>query len=233
MSSNPPTGTDQKLAVIINDLKDIKPQVKETNDTVIELQTDMKNMGTRVTKVEDKVERGHDCYNVEIISELKTHAKDQSDRFLLEAKSDAEHAEKLKNLVKEAATLEADVKDIQRAPRRMFYAMMGIFVTLLTGAGGAVWFLSGLNTELKEERVQRAEQIQAIRSEIGSVGDIADTTPIQTEVSELREVVESSNGHEEEFNALCDGMRPYVKRFMRDSLIEQGKRVPSSCREGP
>ena len=230
-SSDHPKSTDEKLAVIINDLKDIKPQVKSTNDTVITLQTDMRNMGERVTKVEEKVEKGHECLNVEVISELKTSAKDQSDRFLLDAKADAAHAEKLKNLVKEAATLEADVKDIQRAPRRMFYAMLGIFVTLLSGAGGALWFLSGLNTELKEERVQRAEQIKAIRSEIDSVGVIADPTPIQTEVSELREVVEESNGHEQEFNELCKGMRPYVRRFMRDSLQEQGKRIPTSCYE--
>jgi len=221
--------TDEKLAVIISDLKDIKPQVNETNKAVVGLQVDMRNMGERVSKVEERVEKGHDCHNIEVIAELKTSAKEQSTKFITDAREDAQQAEKIRNLAKEAAALEADVDDIRKGPRRMFYGLIAIVVTLMSSAGMAVWFLSGLNTELKEERLQRAEQIKTIRAEIDSVGVIADPTPLKTEVSELREVVQTSNGHAEEYNAQCEGMSEFEKRFWRDTLIKRGRRIPESC----
>lgn len=223
--------TEEKLAVISTVLQEMKPQVGETNKAVVELKTEMKGMGTRLTKVEDKVDRGHGCLNVDVIAELKTNDREQSQKIETDIQKGIERGAVIKGLTKEAASLEADVEDIKKAPRRMLYGLLGIIITLVGGAGTIVWFLSGLNTEVRFEREQRTEQFKMVKAQIEAVGDVADVAPVRADISELNKAVKVSNGHEEEYNEICLEMPRYMKRFVKTEFLKKGKRIPMSCLE--
>jgi small-conductance mechanosensitive channel len=228
----------EKMASTINrsarhteQIPDIKKKVEETTRNVVELNVEMRGVSDRVSKVEEKVEKGHECAQVEVISEIKSDQRDTSRKIETDIQHGVKQEAEIKSLKKESASLETDVEEIKKAPRRMFFSLLGMVFTVLTGAGGAIWFLAELSKDVEFERTQRVEQSKRMFDAIKAVGTKADPTPITQEINQLEKTIQVSNGHEQEYNLLCADAPPYEKRVIRKSLRRRGKRIPSSCLE--
>lgn len=230
--------TISKMASAVNrsarhteQIPEIKKKVESTSEKVIQLDTKFEAERERVTKIENKVEGGHDCYQVDVIAEVKDAQREASQKIEKDVQKGIEQEGKIAALVKEQSETEADVADIKKAPRRMFYGLLGVILTIVTGAGGAIWFLAQLESDVEHEREQRVEQFKRIETQIKQVAQKADPTPVKQALSDLSDDLEEANGHEEEFNRMCDGMGRYEKRFLKTSFSKRGKRVPASCLE--
>lgn len=223
------TSTINKSARHTERIPEIQRKVEATSDKVIELDTKMAVTTERVTGIEAKVDRGHDCFQVDVIAELKDANREASQKIETDIQKGIEQRAKMAALVKDQSQTEADVQDIKKAPRRMFYGLLGILVTVIVGAGGAVWFLAELSKDVEFERVQRVQQNKQLVETIKAVGQKANTAPIKQALSALEEELEESNGHEEEFNRICEDMPRHEKRMMKTTLQRRGKRVPTSC----
>ena len=210
-------------------IPEIQRKVEATSNRVIELNIEVKGMRDRVTTIERKVDEGHACQQAEIISELKESQREAGKKIETDVQHGIRQAGEIALLQKEASGTVADVEDIKKAPRRMFYGFIGITLTVLMGAGGALWFLAELRKDVQHEREQRREQISRIEKQITTVAVRTDPTPVKREIATLTKAVVISNGHEEEFNELCIGMSPQDKQFMRNTLTKRSKRVPQSC----
>jgi len=226
----------EKIASAVNksakhteQIPEIKAKVDSTSDKVIQLDTKMSVTTERITKIEDKVDRGHDCYQVDVIAEVKDAQREASQKIETDIQKGIEQRGKLDSVIKDQSQTEADVQDIRKAPRRMFYGLMGILVTVIVGAGGAVWFLAELSKDVEFERTQRVQQNKQLVESIKAVGTKADTAPVQRALENLEEELEESNGHELEFNQLCEGMPRHEKRTVKSVLQRRNKRVPTSC----
>jgi hypothetical protein len=230
--------TINKIASAVNasakhteQIPDIKKKVDSTSDKVVALDTKMDGVTERVTKVENKVDKGHDCFQVDVIAELKDNHREASQKIEMDVQKGIEQRAKLEALSKEHASTEADVEDIKKAPRRMFFGLLGVIVTIVSGALGASWFLAELQKDVEFEREQRTEQFKRIETQIKAVGSKADTTTVKQTLADIEDEIEESNGHEQRYNALCDGMQRHEKRFMKTTLQKRGKTIPASCLE--
>jgi hypothetical protein len=212
-------------------IPEIVKKVEATGDKVVELKTEVRGMGERVTKIESKVDRGHDCYQVDVIAEVKDTQRMNIQKIEQDIQEGIKTRAQLDGIIKTTVATEADVEEIKKSPRRMFYGLIGVIVTIAVGVGGAVWFLAELNKDVEFERAQRTEQIGRIEAQIKTVATRADPSTVHQEIRTLTKAVQVSNGHEEEFNRLCEEMTNYEKRFTRDMLRRRGKRAPTSCLE--
>lgn len=211
-------------------IPEIKEKVDSTSDKVIQLDTKMDVTTERVTKIEDKVDRGHDCVQVDIISALRDDTREHSQKMSTDVNRVTAHGIKLDGLKKEHEDTAADVEDIKKAPRRLFYGLVGLVLTVSTLGGGALWFLAELNKDVEFERTQRTQQFKRIEKQMRTISSKADNAPVTLAIEELAdEVQEGSNGRAQEFDRLCVGMQPHERRFMKSTLLRRGKRVPQSC----
>jgi len=228
--------TIDKMASAVNrsaghteQLPEIKRKVEATSDTVIELSTELRGVGERVTKIENKVDRGHDCFQIDVISEIKDNQRESSQKIDKDVQKGIAHAGELAAVIKDQSQTEADVQDIKKAPRRMFYGLLGVIVVLISGGLSAAWFLAKLETNVAHEQRARVEQFKRIEVQMEAVASKSDTAPVEQALSDLEDELETANGHEEEFNRMCDGMPRHEKRMMKTALQRRGKRVPASC----
>lgn len=226
----------EKMASTINKsarhtekIPDIQKKVDQTTEGVIELKTEMRGMTDRVSKVEVKVDEGHACQIPDTIAALKDTQREASQKIELDVQHGIKQSGEITALKKETSEIEADVQDIKKVPRRMFYSLISIVITILVGSGGAVWFLAELSKDVEFERQQRTDQFERIETQIKAVGTKADPAQIRNELVELEQAVKTSNGHEEEFHLLCDGMPTYQRRTVRKVLLKNNRRIPESC----
>lgn len=177
-------------------IPEIQKKVEATSDRVIELNMEVKGMGHRVTKIERKVDEGHACQQAEIIYELKDSQREVSKKIETDVQHGIRQAGEIVLLQKEISGTVADVEDIKKTPRRMFYGLAGMALTVLIGSGGALWFLAELRKDVQHEREQRTEQISRIEKQITKVATHADPAPVKQEIQTLAKAVRASNGHE-------------------------------------
>ena len=212
-------------------IPEIQKKVEGTSTKVIELGVKLENIGDRVSKAENKIEQGHDCYQSETISELKSAQKEANDKIETDAREGIEHKAKLDRLTSISDSIETDVEEIKKAPRKLFAALMGILITVLSGLGGAIWFLAELNKDVEFERARREEQFKGIEKQLTGIGIKVDPRPITSGIKRLENTVKASSEDEEEFNSLCISMSYSEKRFIRGTLLRRGKKIPTSCLE--
>lgn len=218
-----------KSAKHTEQIPEIKKKVDSTSDKVVALDTKMDAVTGRVTKVEDKVDRGHDCFQVDVIAELKDGQREASQKIEKDVQKGIKQAGEIAILKKDTSEVEADVSDIKKAPRRMFYGLVGLIVTVILLGLAGYRFVIEMRKDVEFERTQRTEQFKRLEGQVKAVGQKADTTPIKNEIDQLERAVKVSNGHEEEYNRLCDTMSSPEKRQFRGVLMRRGKRIPRSC----
>jgi hypothetical protein len=230
--------TVRKVAICVNasaehtkQIPSINEKVNKTSLKVVQLDTKLEEMGKRVERIDTKVDGGHDCFQVENITELKESLL-RTDLKLTEGNTvGVRNAASLKSLKEVQAATKSDVEDIKKSPRRMFYGLLGVILAIAGAGSSAVWFLAALQKDVEFERTQRVEQFKRIESNIKAVGVQVDSAPIKIGLKALERAVKSSNGHEEAYNSLCVDMRNYEKRFVRETLIKRGRVMPLSCVE--
>lgn len=210
-------------------IPEIKRKVNSTGDKVVELDTKMMAVTHRLTRVEDKVDEGHSCQKEEIISEIRENQREVSQKMELDVQKGVRQSGEISALREGQSTIIGDVQDIKRAPQRMFYGLIGIVVTVLLGAGGAIWFLAELNKDVEFERTQRTQEFKRIESQIKSVGERSDNTPVKLAIEELEVEIEESGGQEKRYDSLCEGMMYHERRYMKKTLMKRGRRIPESC----
>lgn len=225
-----------RMAPHVSLVPEVKEKVEETATRVTRVEEKLEANRERVAELDKKVHtavnRAHDCHQVSVIAEIKDSQREASQKIEKDIQKGIEMKAELAGLVKASASMESDVEEIKKTPQRLLWGILGLIVTIISGAGGAVWFLAELNKDVQFEREQRREQISRIESQIKTVATKADPAPIRQEISQLTKTVAVSNGYEEEFNRICDDMPPSDKRILRSTLSKRGKkRIPSSCLE--
>lgn len=218
-----------KSAAHTERIPDIEHDIKKTGKDIVRLETKMDGVCGRVEKVEAKVDQPHDCFQVGVLARLEQNQREASQKIETDVNKGIEQKAELAALSKEHSETAADVEDIKKAPRRMFYGLIGLVLTVFTLGAGGLWFLAELNKDVEHEREVRIEQYKRIETGLSKIARTSNTAPVKQAISKLTEEVEESNGHAQEFELLCDGMQSREKRQMRDILMRRGKRVPRSC----
>jgi hypothetical protein len=210
------------------------PAIEEKLDDAVERVTrvEEKTAGntSKVSALERRVSdssKPHDCSHDSTLKELRIDSKSTASRLEQGARVGVEHSTKLEGLEKTVSGVESDIEDIKQSPKRVVLGMASIIVTLLTMAGGAVWFLAELNKDVEFERTQRA----AIQEQIKTMAKRADHGPVLKRLESLEKGMNITQEWEEGYNQLCNGMTRQERRFMKNMLRRRGKAVPDSCLE--
>ena len=77
--------------------------------------------------------------------------------------------------------------------------------------------------------MQRTQEFKRIESQIKSVGERSDNTPVKLAIEELEVEIEESGGQEKRYDSLCEGMMYHERRYMKKTLMKRGRRIPESC----
>lgn len=210
-----------------------------------EVESKVDNSIERVTRVEEKIEaqkdkisyldqkvlresRPHDCYQVDVISELKNDQKEASQKIDTDIQRGVKHSTIIKTITDDIQSTTLAIDDMRKAPRRMFYSFI---VAIITSVVGAVWFLADLSKDVEIERAQRTQQISKIEDQMKGVVEVikkVDTAPVARQVERLERTVRS-NETGKEYNDLCKGMAKREKVSMSRLIKRRNKRVPESC----
>lgn len=185
---------------------------------------------SKVSAIEQRVAdstKPHGCSHDNTIKELRIDSKSASNRLEQGARVGVEHSTKIDGLEKTVSDVEMNIADIKQSPRRMLYGMAGIILTLLTTAGGAVWFLAELGKDVEFEREQRT----IIQEQVKSMAKRADHGPVLKRLESLEKGMNITQEWEEGYNQLCKGMTRQERRFMKNMLRRREKAVPNSCLE--
>lgn len=209
-------------------IPDIKRKVEDTSVKVVELDTKMTTANTRITRVEDKVDEGYSCQKEDIISEIKENQREASQKIEHDVQKGVKQSGEIATLRKSQTSLETDVDDIKKVPRKLFFSFI---VTLLTLGGGGIWFLAELSNAVEHERELRQEQFKRIETQIESVGNKSDNAPVQNAIAKLEDEIEETGIREKQYNGLCKDMTYYERKFVRTTLKRQNKSIPVSCLE--
>ena len=212
-------------------IPEIQRKVEGTSSKVIELGVKLENIGERVTKAETKIDQGHDCVQVDVIGEIREVQKDTTKKIEIDAREGIEHRARIDRLSSISDSIETDVEEIKKAPRKLFTALIGILITVLSGIGGGIWFLAELNKDVEFERARREEQYKGIEKQLTGIGVKVDPAPISSDIKRLEDTVKASSKSAKEFNNLCDNMNYSEKRVIRVTLHKRDKKIPMSCLE--
>lgn len=221
--------TVNKSAWHIEKIPDIQEKIEVTGSKIVELDIKMGSVWDRISKVESKVDDRHRCEKKSSIDDLKTRQRQTEEKIMAKLGEGAAHRAQIDSMSRMITDTEADVEEIKRAPRKMLYTLIALIATLLTGSGGAVWFLAELTKDVEFERVQRTEQFDRIEKRIKEVGKKYDTTPVRAAIKSLEEEIEASDNREKVYDDLCKGMTMNERKLLRLTLKRRDKRIPTSC----
>lgn len=146
-------GLMQKTARHVSEIPEIKERVNSTSEKVVELKTKLEGLDTRVGGVERRMDRGHDCYQVDVIAKLSDNGK----------KSAADHQEEVVEGVRAAgkiASIENDVTEIKRSKKWIVGVVVGLLFPIAGSIGSAIWLAASLSA-----RVETQEELQRQRLE--------------------------------------------------------------------
>ena len=217
----------------VSQIPDVRDQVEETATRVTRVEEKVEASKQRISKLDNKiqkaVEKSHSCHQTGTLSEMKDVQREVVQKVDKDLFEGVKMKTKLESLEKNVSTTGADIEEVKRAPQKLFYSMIGVIVAIITGAGGAVWFLAELNKDVEFERSQRTEQIDRIETQIKEVKLKSNIEPVKLGMEKLEKNVHSLNENTKAFNELCDGMSKFDKMAIRNTLKRRKRRIPVSC----
>lgn len=128
---------DASITHIRADLKEMKPQIKETHDGFIVLKTEMGHMIGRVDSLEGKTAdlSRHECAQVNTISQIETCVRDSSVAV-------AQYQGK-------ASAVYETVNELKESRSKIIYWFLGLAAFVLTGIIGWVVLMATLQTDVR------------------------------------------------------------------------------------
>lgn len=191
-------------AEYVKQIPEIKQDVKEAKEASrqalqkvevvhTKLGTQMDNMDRRVGKVED---RGHDCAQVAIITELRESSLETRRKVETDIHEGIKTRERLDSTRNDLESVDREIKSFSTARRNFVLSLIGVGVFLVSTVGSLIWFLSALDTQVENEQQERQESYQRLEEQLTKMGKVADTQPVQEKLTNLAKAVRESNGHE-------------------------------------
>lgn len=198
--------------------KEAKEAAAKANQTIevvhTKLGTQMDNIDRRVGKVED---RGHDCAQVAIITELRESSLETRRKVETDIQEGVKTRERLDNTRNDLEAVDKEVKSFSTARRNFFLSLIGVGVFLISTVGSLIWFLSSLDAQVGHEQRERQESYNRLEQQLTKMGKVADTQPVQEKLSNLTKAVRASNGHETT-EAYCAGLSDRAVNTIKRSL---------------
>lgn len=222
-----------RMAGPVSQIPEVRDQVEETATRVTRVEEKVEASKQRISKLDNKiqkaVEKSHSCHQVGTLSEMRDVQREVVQKVDKDLFEGVKMKTKLESLEKNVSTAGADIDEVKKAPQKLFYSMIGVIVTILAGAGGAIWFLAELNKDVEFERSQRTEQIDRIESQIKEVKFKSNIEPVKIEMEKMEKNIDSLSVNTKAFNELCDGMTKFDKMAIRNTLKRRKRRIPISC----
>lgn len=154
-------GLMQKTSRFVSEIPEVKDKVNATGDKVIELKAQIGGLDTRVIGLERRMERPHDCYQIDIISRLSEREKQSSATLEESVLGDIKVAEKINYI-------ERDVTDIKGSKKWLIGVMVGLLFPVLGSIGSAIWLAASLSEKVEAQEQLQRQGINQVKSAVVS-----------------------------------------------------------------
>ncbi len=138
-------------------IPEIKTKVYASSEKLIELNTIVVAMDERVDRVEQRIDHGHDCYQVDTISNVSESSKQIAATIHDYLESSIKASEKVKRI-------EDDVREIKGNRKWLIGVIIGLLVPMLGSIGSAIWLAATLNERVETQEAVRRQQIERVES---------------------------------------------------------------------
>ena len=140
----------------VKELPDIKSKVEATGRHLTDIGSKVEVLDNRVNRVEQRLDHGHDCYQVDVIAKISENGKKSAADLQTDIQSGIKVGEKLNYI-------EENVKSIQSGSKWLVGTLVGLALPILGSIGSAIWFAADLSARMEaQERTQqqRMEQVE-------------------------------------------------------------------------
>lgn len=173
----------------IPEVRSLAEAAKEGN---VRVEERVRAIDDRVTRVEKKLDNGHDCSKLSTLQRLEA-----ADAVLVERVQDGIEAsiKARERLVVASGRIDKANEAISKnadGKRHVLFAMVGVVMTVLAGLGGAVWFFSSLNTAVARDRVEGTKQFRHITIQIKAIEEKLDNSKVEAQIRALETAVQRS-----------------------------------------
>lgn len=226
------TSTQTPLESDLNDLYDSMNKIIDGQDSLVVGQvkhtTQLDSTNERITRIEDRVDQGHDCRQGNNIKRIEKSIDVIEEEIKRDIRAGIKHGGRLE-------TVENSVNKQEARSRNSWILAISMFMGLLGSGIGVVYGYGTLQTNVANDRTVNAAQHKIFTKSIESANKRVEdsqsrnTKQIESQIHSLRVELASSNGHAERYESVCEGMRSYEKRVQRNLMSKHGRRVPESC----
>jgi hypothetical protein len=186
-------GMGQAIAIIKRDVREMRPEVKETARAIIEVTTKQEVADGRIKMLETKTDRlnrqtaslaqprPHDCMNANVISDIQEETK--------------KNALSVVNVTRDASSAVADIDELKKGQSKFIYWLLGAAVLVISSMGG--WYASYQVTtnevrHLTEEQTKIRTNLETLQtttknlpSKINNAASRMESAAVQMEKGEI------------------------------------------------
>lgn len=155
-----------QIASYVAQIPEVRSLAEAANEGNIRVEERVKALDDRVTRVETKLEEGHDCSKVNTLQRLEAADVSLGAKMQEEIQGSIKHREKLSQVTLSLEKANEAIARNAAVKRQLWIGTLGILLTVLTGMGGAIWFLATLNTEVSRDRSESTKQFNGITTQI-------------------------------------------------------------------
>lgn len=150
-------GLLQKTLGFAQHIPEISEKFERMGNKLAELSVQFASISSRVSKMEVRLDRGHDCLHQEFVRD----AKERLSSFAVSAVELRERQTKNLDSVRE---LSSRVNQLETNRRQVMMTLIGSLVTVLTILGSLIWFLSAMSRDVQHEINTRDRQYMELQS---------------------------------------------------------------------
>lgn len=152
-------GMLQRTIRTVGDIPEIKTKVVSSSEKLIELNILVGTMDERVDRVEQQIDKGHDCYQVDTISNVSESSKQIAATIHDYLESSIKASEKVKRI-------EDDVREIKGNRKWLIGIVIGLLIPMLGSIGSAIWLAATLNARVEAQEAVRRQQLERVESAV-------------------------------------------------------------------
>lgn len=214
-----------RSAEFVKQIPDIKKEVGETSKHVERLDERVNGIGQRFDRIEERVHAGHDCYQTNVIGEIKEELKTERLKTEIDVQEGIKTRKAVESLEKNVEEAKEAKEDAAKAKHTSFWAAVGMIVTVVIFAAGIVYAAGRLTQRVEDMADETEEDIERIEDSVAKIHSKVDNKEVVESVDRLQKVV-VENGHSR-FDHICDGMSNREKRQIQKMF--KGRPIPPSC----
>jgi DNA-binding NarL/FixJ family response regulator len=206
-----------------------RSEMRTLSDTVTSIDTGVRKLGEGQAVLTERM-----TSLTGRMAAVDTELKEQNERQHEDIRQGTATKGRVKTAEDDIVELDKKIEEGKKGRWKVALAMIGVMVAALSAGGSSIWWAAKTegSVELNDAADDRFRKQQALTDENQNkaIKGVSESLGrVSKSLDGLKRTIIDSNGHAEEYNALCEGLSRRERESERRRLELRGKRIPTSC----